>query len=316
MRDKSKTLILAITIISFLAIAGVFFWKSLKKDEEIFPSNEHVFNVSQGIEEGIAKEPAEIIKENNWEWLSKQEELYKLTPKEVDLILEELWKHFPDSNERLKAISLLRLGTPHKFDCLGEETGRDKDPIFRIDIADCTSFVLTNTALLHSENLEQARELMRLLNYLPGKEVSFENRLHFTTDRNIISPYFQDVTKKLAGYQKIKQKKVVLNKIQLDGKRLIDIDWEKEIVIEYIPNEYITKEFISSLPPALGIAFIKEKDADRGLDVAHEGFLFDGNTLIYASSIYKEVTMLDFMDYYFPASNKSKFDGITLFEIK
>ncbi len=316
MRGKSKALILAITIFSFSVVTGVIFWKSLKKEEEIFPSNEHVFDVPQVVEEDITEEPAEIIKESNWEWLSKQEKLYKLTPKEVDLILEELWNHFPDSNERLKAISLLRLGTPHKADCLGEETGRDKDPIFRIDLADCTSFVLTNTALLHSENLEQARELMRLLNYLPGKEVSFENRLHFTTDRNIISPYFQDVTKKLAGYQKIKQKKVVLNKIQLDGKRLIDIDWEKEIVIEYVPNEYITREFINNLPPALGIAFIKEKDADRGLDVAHEGFLFDGNTLIYTSSIYKKVTMLDFMDYHFPASGESKFDGITLFEIK
>ncbi len=212
---------------------------------------------------------------------------------------------------------MLRLGTPYQIGCLGEESGKDNDPIFRLDVTDCTVFILTNVALLNSKNLEQARKVMRFVNYRSGEEISFENRLHFTTDRNDSSSYFNDITEKIASKDRLLSQKIVLNKINKNGKRLIDIDWEKEIVIKYIPNLYINEKLFNNLPDMVGIAFIKEKNFGIGVDVSHEGLLFDKKTFFHASSIEEKVVMIDFFDYYFGKNgNIPKFDGILLFEIK
>lgn len=254
--------------------------------------------------------------ETNWQWVERQKKLYQLSPTEINLILKELELRFPKKSERLKALAILRIGTPYQLGPLGEESGRDKDPIFRLDAADCTVFVLTTVALLHSQNLDEAKEMMKFLNYRPNSEITFENRLHFTTDRNITSPYFQDITEEIAGQNKTKEKIVTLNKTKADGKRLIDIDWEKEIALKYIPNEYITKELFQNLPKAIGIAFIKEGDEKIGLDVRHEGILFEGKLLFQASSVRGKVVSDDFFEYYFVKKGEPRFDGITFFEIK
>jgi hypothetical protein len=257
-----------------------------------------------------------LLAEKNWQWVEKQKKLYELPSTETDLILKEIQLRFTDKPERLKALAILRIGTPYQLGCLGEESGRDTDPIFRLDVTDCTVFVLTTVALLHSQNLEEAREMMKFLNYRPNSEITFENRLHFTTDRNEVSPYFRDVTGESICGCKLKTKKVTLNKIKADGKRLIDIDWEKEIVLKYIPNEYITKELFQNLPKAIGIAFIKEGDEGLGLDVRHEGFLFDGEFLFHATSVKGKVVAEDFFEYYFGENGSPGFDGVVLFEVK
>ncbi len=255
--------------------------------------------------------------ETDWQWAGKQKKLYELTSSETDSILKELWERFPDQDERLKALAILRLGTPYQLDCLGEESGRDKDPIFRLDVTDCTTFILTAAALLHSQNLEEAKGMMKFLNYQPNSEMTFENRLHFTTDRNAVSPYFEDITGRFLCGCSLKTVKVTLNKVKPDGRRLIDINWEKETTIRYIPGQYITEKLFSKLPAAIGVAFFKNGDEKIGLDVRHEGFLFDGQLLFHATSAQEVVAAEDFFEYYFGKDGKTpKFDGIILFEIK
>lgn len=257
-----------------------------------------------------------LLAERNWQWVNNQKKLYELSPAETNLILKEIQLRFPQKSERLKALATLRIGTPYQLGCLGEEAGRDKDPIFRLDVTDCTAFILTTVALLNSQNLDEAREMMKFLNYRSNSEITFENRLHFTTDRNTASPYFRDITGANLCVCKLKTKEVTLNKIKSDGKRLIDIDWEKKIVLKYIPNEYITKELFQNLPKAIGLAFIKEGDEEIGLDIRHEGFLFDGQFLFHATSTEGKVVEVDFFEYYFDKEGNPRFDGIIFFEIK
>ena len=235
----------------------------------------------------------------------------------MDSVLKEINARWNNKKEKLYAFSFLRLGTPYQIGGLGEESGIDKDPVFRLDITDCSSFILTNTTLLNSQNLESAREIMKFIHYRPNKEISFENRLHFTTHRNTVSPYFNDITEQIAGKDKVIEKTVILNKINENGKRLININWEKEMIIKYIPNLYINQELFDKLPKVVGIAFIKKQNFDIGLDVSHEGLLFDAQTLFHASSIKKQIVAENFLDYYFgEAESAPKFDGIILFEIK
>lgn len=103
-------------------------------------------------------------------------------------------------------MAILRLGTSYQPGCLGGEKGEDKDPIFRLDVTDCTAFILTTAALLHSDAIEDARGMMKFLNYR-SEEIVFESRLHFTTDRNEVSPYFEDITQEVIQTDKIGQKK-------------------------------------------------------------------------------------------------------------
>lgn len=297
---KSKLLLLAV---SLLALAVIFIWTE-KKEEAI----------QEETRREAAKEP-EKHQETSWQWLEEQQPMYQLSETEINSTLKELNRRFPSKEERLKALALWRLGTPYKLGCLGEEAGRDKDPIFRTDVADCTVFVLTNIALLHSETLAEAREMMRSLNYQPDSKISFESRLHFSTDRNEVSPYFKDITREVIGAEKTKQKEIVLNKIKDDGQRLIDIDWEKSILLNYIPYQHINSELLDGLPSAVGIAFIRENDAVVGLDVCHEGFLFSGKTLIHTTLAQGKVVEENFLDYYFIDQNNPRFEGIILFEV-
>ena len=338
-------LLLAIIIVSFIGIlVGVYggfkyyktsklvketnqFVKGEKAQQEAVKTSQAEAKVKQEGSEKKIKETKESVELGgvNWQWVNGQKKLYQLSSSEANLILEKLWERFLNQDDRLRALSILRLGTPYQSGCLGEESGRDKDPIFRLDVTDCTVFVLTDIALLHSHTLKEAKEMMKYLNYRPQRDpktgkliykTTFENRLHFTTDRNETSPYFENITKQVAGPDKVKEKELVLNKIKPDGKRLIDIDWQKDITIDYLPNKFITKEFLQGLPNVLGVAFIKEGDGQIGLDVRHEGLLFDGKTLFHASSLQKKVVAEDFLEYYFNKGNNHRFDGILLFEIK
>lgn len=306
-------------ILAFLAIVSLVVVITVLQEQKELT----LFSVD--IPEVLEEKRIENSSEINWQWVYGQKKLYQLIPTEINLILKELQQRFPDKDERLKALSILRLNTPYQLGSLGEEAGRDKDPIFRLDVTDCTISVLTNVALLYSQTFKEAKEMMNFLNYRPEEnletekieyKITFENRLHFTTDRNITSLYFQDITKKIAGSDRIKEKTVILNKIKADGKRLIDINWEKEIVMKYIPNEYITKEFLFGLPQAIGIAFIREGDEEIGLDVRHEGFLFAGELFFHASSVEKKFVAEDFFKYYFREDRGPRFDGIILFEIR
>jgi hypothetical protein len=298
-------------LIGILGLILIVIFTKKKNEKTKIPKVE-----SQPIEKEEEKIAENLLKAN-WQWVNEQKKLYELSPAEINSILEELWERFPNKSERLKALSILRLGTPYQLGCLGEELGRDKDPVFRLDVTDCTAFVLTNVALLHSQNLEEAKEMMKFVNYQPPNfEITFENRLHFTTDRNTVSPYFRDITAEIAGLDKVKEKKIILNKIKTDGKRLIDINWEKEIVIKYIPNEFIMKEFFEKFPKTIGIAFLKEGDEEIGLDIRHEGFLFDDQFLFHATPTEGKVVEVDFFEYYFGKEDNPRFDGIILFEIK
>ncbi len=196
------------------------------------------------------------------------------------------------------------MGSPYKRGPLGEKENKE---IYREDVFDCTTLILVSAAKVNS-NGKTPKEVMKEVNYYPPGEVSYENRLHFSTYRNKVSPYFEDITQEI-GKDKTKEKKVILNKKREEG-RLIDINWEEEINLEYIRKEDLDK-VISNLPSEVGVAFIKNGDEKIGLDVRHEGFVFEKENLIHASSIEGEVAEVDFLDFV----ENSNYDGVIFFKV-
>jgi len=181
LESLTKNSALIIIVIFLLVMVIVFCNREKLSSSFVYQPEISKERKSDSIEqegENQESEETENQSETNWQWLDNQKKLYELSSTEIDSLLEEVWQRFPEEEERLKALAILRLGTPYQLGCLGEESGRDKDPIFRLDVTDCTAFILTNTALLLSKNLEEAREMMRFLNYQPGEDITFENRLH------------------------------------------------------------------------------------------------------------------------------------------
>lgn len=254
----------------------------------------------------------------DWEWALSREKIYSGSPAEINSLLRELRTRFPKKEARLRALALLRLGTPYGRGKLGEEKPPDEDPLFRVDVTDCTAFILTQTALVNAKNLEEAEGLMKPIGYRPEGdhyEVSFDSRLHFVTDRLQVSPYFENITEEAAGKERTKTEKVVLNKKRKDGTRLLDIAWEKEAEVHYVPSQKISGELLNKLPPAVGLAFVNKDSFSKGLDVVHEGLLFSQQVLIHASSRSGKVESVNFEDYYFKKDGSANFDGLVVFDL-
>lgn len=280
------------------------------------------------------------MKKDDLLWVNQQKKLFQQSLAEAEKTVAEVKKRFPGRYDQIKALALLQLDTPYKLFCLGEEKEPDTDPLFRLDCTDCAVLVMVTTALLHGKDLADAKNQMPAINYRPIEislesvadnnssqptkemravryDVSYKGRLHYTMDKIYTSKYFRDITEEVAGPDKVVSQKVLLNKTGSDGKRVVNIDWEKEITFKYIPNKFITKELLKKAPPSCGITFYKNSNIERGLDMSHEGLLFDGETIIHASSnkTVRKVIKLDFMDFYFGKDN-SGYDGIVLFEIR
>lgn len=248
-----------------------------------------------------------------------QNKFYLQTPAGVNKILIELNKRFPNFEDRLRAIALMRVGTPYVGGCLGEGPGNipDEEPVFKTDVVDCTVFILTNSALAHAKNYKQAEEMMKKLNYynppiIGDKVVSYENRLHFTEERLSVCPYYKDITKELLPAVNISKITLTLNK-KSDGSKLLNIPWEKKVTISYIPSSQINAKLLKKLPKVCGVAFVREKNSKIGIFVSHEGMIIDNKWLIHADSIAKEVKKVDFMKYYFEDA-PPYFDGVIIYK--
>ncbi len=266
------------------------------------------FFTEKETQESIDRQEASIIELDNSEndFLSEIEtKIHKMTVEEINHFLYELSESNISKEEKLKKIVELRLGTPYQLAPMGEG---DEKPIFKIDAVDCTTFVITTVSLLYSSDLNEAKEKTKMIHYHPPGNVSYENRLHFSSYRNLISPYFKEITEDIVNGKAIK-KEVTLNR----NRSLIDIDFEYQIEISYLSFDDISEDILMKLPSFVGVAFLRDGDESIGLDVRHEGFLVSNESLIHASSSFQEVVSQDFYEYI--KDNRNLFDGLIFFEI-
>ncbi|MGM0439372.1 MAG: N-acetylmuramoyl-L-alanine amidase-like domain-containing protein [Patescibacteria group bacterium] len=222
--------------------------------------------------------------------------IFREKPEEVEepTITE---KEQTENYDELREIITGFIGTPYELGPLDEG-----ENVYREDVFDCTTLVLVSVANLHSDSPE---EEIKDINYYPAGEVSYENRLHFSTYRNKVSDYFEDITSEVGG-DYVKQKEVMLNK-----DRLIDIGWEKSITIDYLSVED-SLQVLDNLPEVAGIMFMKNGNGDIGLDINHEGFVLDGEDLVHASPNHGQVYREDLKGYL----QNSDFDSVAFYKVK
>lgn len=197
-------------------------------------------------------------------------------------------------------------GAPYQKGPLGEGEG---ERIYREDVFDCTTFVLTIAARMNAVDTTP-RNAMRKIHYYPPGEVSYRNRLHFSSYRNTISRYFKNITREVGG-DAVKGKEVLLNRDHPQRGRLINLDWEREVTVRYIPSQRVP-EVVENLPATAGVGFVRRKYFSLGLGVAHEGIVLNGRDLAHASSEKGRVVREDFLGYL----KRHEYTGVLFFRIR
>ncbi len=250
---------------------------------------------------------------NAEDWVGSLPKPWTLSEEQVSEILPQFYEHYPNFQDRLKMFALWQVGKPYEIFKLGEEVEPDPDPIIRLDVSDCTVHVLTSLAFSQSKSWSEARENMIEIHYKDGQP-SYKTRWHYTSDRIQENPYTVNITEKLLDEDKLEKIDITLNR-KKDGSEFLDLDWEKETSVYFIPNEQINKELLSTFPDVCGVAFVKKAYFKMGIVIAHEGMVIDRKNLIHASSEYKETVNVDFINYYFRADGPV-FDGVLVFSFQ
>ena len=216
---------------------------------------------------------------------------------------------------RVAAFAFLQVGTPYRLGPLGEEAPPDSDPVIEFRTTDCAVLNLVSAALAHARDAGGERAAMALANYRDGA-ISYATRFHFTTDRLDSSPYYRDITQRVAGAA-CRSRRVILNR-KADGKRWIDIDWSRERDVRYLPRalgaRFARWHDQGRLPAALGVAFVQTSSLSNGLDVVHESLLWRGRTLLHASSRTGRVVTMPWTE--FLSGPGRGYDGFVLFEYR
>ena len=251
----------------------------------------------------------------SFNWVETLSKPWSLSEKEISEILPQFQQKFPDFHDRLKAFALWQVGKPYELFCLGEETGEDKDPIFRLDVSDCTVHVLTSLASVQSLTWNEAKINLINIHYKPNENgisiPTYKSRWHYTTDRIQDHPSTRNITLGLLPNDQLKTVTITLNK-KTDGKAFLDLDWQKPTSVQYISSENLNSKVLQNLPNVAGVAFVRESYFKMGLVVAHEGMVIDQKNIIHASAEYGETVSMDFMEYYFREEGPL-FDGVLFY---
>jgi len=248
-------------------------------------------------------------------WIQSLPKPWTLKPEEISSLLPQFQEHFPDFQERIKAIAEWRVGTPYEIYKLGEECPPDTDPIIRMDVSDCTGHVLTTLAAAQSKTWDEAKKNMIRIHYKPDSSgqstPSYLRRWHYTTDRITANPNTTDITQTLLPKNKLAEAKLTLNR-KADGTEFLPLNWNRDIDVYYIPNQSINAELLKKLPKVCGVAFVRLSYEKNGILIAHEGMIIDRKNLIHASLSAGETQEIPFLDYYFPTKGPFM-DGIMIY---
>jgi hypothetical protein len=252
-----------------------------------------------------------------FKWVDTIPDPWLLSETEFEFYLPQFHERFPNYHDRLKALNLWRVGTPYGLFCLGEESGKDNDPILRADLSDCTVHVLTSLAFAESFTWQNARDAMVDIHYKMDengeKKPTYISRWHYTSDRLLHHDRTVDITSSVAHENDLEKVEIELNKKQ-DGSEFLDLNWSSNETIKFIPTVKITEDILLNLPAVSGVAFVKKSYFKMGIVIAHEGYLIDQTNLIHASSEYNKTVNVDFLSYLFNDGDP-RFDGIMFYKI-
>lgn len=183
--------------------------------------------------------------------------------------------------ERIELVTRGLLKAPYLLSPLGEGALPDRDPRFRVDAFDCTTFVETGIALALARDLEDARRLLDDVRYAEDTP-SFEARRHLVTSQWVPglvgAGFLEDVTEQIGG------RHARAFELELTPERW----WKRrvartlELPLERIPRGRFRVPFLpldeairlaDSIPPGTVIDIIRQNVPSSPDVVTHQGLV-------------------------------------------
>jgi hypothetical protein len=200
----------------------------------------------------------------------------QLSEADLDARLAQL--HEMPFSERLEHLSGVFLGTPYGELPLGEGSGPEPWPRWRLDKVDCQTYVETVLAMANAKGLAEAKHILDDIRY--KGEPSFENRNHFTEAQwlpaNLEKGYFTDEVPVIDG------------RAPTETLTLVHSQWSKVPIlrrlagisnlpdgkyhVRYLPLDEL-RSHVKSIESGTIIMVVREYDPNRIVRISHMGFV-------------------------------------------
>jgi hypothetical protein len=208
----------------------------------------------------------------------------------------------PAIGERVERLSALFVGVPYGDYPLGEGSGVEPQPRWRVDKVDCQTFVETVLAMANAKSLDRARAILDDIRYAgdPPK-IGFATRNHFTEAQWLPSNVQKGYLREQTGVIDPAATETTLS--------LRRAEWEKvpglrRLVPAKVPQgefpiRYLTldeaKKRAASIEPGSVLLVVRQHDPKRVVRVSHMGFVVrkDGGLYVRHASTGEEHRVID-----------------------
>jgi hypothetical protein len=180
--------------------------------------------------------------------------------------------------ERIDRLSSVFLGTPYGELPLGDGSGPEAWPRWRLDKVDCQTYVETVLAMANAKGLADAKHILDDIRY--KGEPSFENRNHFTEAQwlpaNLEKGYFTDEVPVIDG------------RAPTETLTLVHAQWSRVPIlrrlaginnlpdgkyhVRYLPLDEL-RSHVKSVESGTIIMVVREYDPNRIVRISHMGFV-------------------------------------------
>jgi len=210
--------------------------------------------------------------------------------------LEEALPRYAAGAERASRASALLLGAPYRPSPLGEGSGFDPDPRFRLDAFDCVTFVETAIALGSARSVGEAERLLDDVRY--DGPPAYRSRNHYVESQWIPSlekkGWLEPVTRELAGERTVRVERhldeaawerAARSGHLLPGLTLDDVP-KGDFALDLLPLELLPG-LAPRIPDGTVLIVLREERPTRPSQVSHMGIVVrrpDGSRVLRHAS--------------------------------
>jgi hypothetical protein len=181
--------------------------------------------------------------------------------------------------ERLLEVSARFLDVPYVFSPLGEGEGKDPDPLFRLDAADCLSLVEESLAMGLAPRPADVPDYLAAIRY--GPEQSYDGRNHLMEAEwlpHLISlGLLKDVTARFGGHE-TQEARTVLTEAswRSPSSQALALPRERQVIGTFryhvIPLERVL-ERVRTVPSGVVLIVVREERPFKVTRMTHLGFV-------------------------------------------
>ncbi|MBZ4395095.1 DUF1460 domain-containing protein [Myxococcus sp. MISCRS1] len=182
-------------------------------------------------------------------------------------------------SERLLSMSARFINTPYVLSPLGEGSGVDPDPTFRLDAVDCLTFVEQSMALGLARSEPEVGALLEHIRY--ARTPSYEDRNHLMEAQwlpnNIRKGFLRDVTRALGGEDTVSVTKTLTKTTwQSRSSQSLQLPRERQptgtFALDMIPLEKVMAH-ARDIPSGTILVVMREDLPLKATRITHLGFV-------------------------------------------